>query len=140
MSSVAAAHTPSFLMRLVRRLRRGARVRPPGDDRDGDRPRYRRHHSDRLQHEQCRTSYLAGDNQNAYALGEAGLNSAMAVLAGPSSNALDPDTLPKCTSNETKYTDPNAQRTDQSTWRHDSYEGGTPAGAGRSPGRTPSGT
>jgi hypothetical protein len=49
----------------------------------------------------------------------------MAVLNLPTNNALDPDTLPKCTNNEKKYGDPAADRTDSSTWRHSTIDGGT---------------
>ena len=49
----------------------------------------------------------------------------MAVLNLPTNNALDPDTLPKCTNNEKKYSDPAADRTDTSSWRHSTIDGGT---------------
>jgi Tfp pilus assembly protein PilX len=61
----------------------------------------------------------------AYALAEAGINNSMAVLNLPTNNALDPETLPKCTTNEKKYTDPVASRTSTSTWQHSTIDGGT---------------
>jgi Tfp pilus assembly protein PilX len=125
MSSAAAAHLPSFVKRLARRLRGERGFVLPATIGMATVLGIAGTTAIVYSTSSARTSYLSSDNQNAYALGEAGLNSAMAVLAGPSSNALDPDTLPKCTSNETKYTDASAQRTDQSTWRHDSFPGGT---------------
>ena len=62
---------------------------------------------------------------NAFSLAEAGINNSMAILDLPTNNALDPDTLPKCTSNNTKYSDPTASRTSTSTWQHASYSGGS---------------
>ena len=67
----------------------------------------------------------SGSRQNAFSLAEAGINNVMAVLNLPTNNALDPDTLPKCTNNEKKYTDPAADRTDPSTWKHSTIGGGT---------------
>ena len=61
----------------------------------------------------------------AYALAEAGINNSMAVLNLPTNNALDPETLPKCTTNEKKYTDPAAVRTSTSTWQRSTIDGGT---------------
>ena len=49
----------------------------------------------------------------------------MAVLNLPTNNALDPDTLNKCTSNETKYGTTGSNPTSISSWRHDSYANGT---------------
>jgi hypothetical protein len=63
--------------------------------------------------------------QDAFTLSEAGINNAMAVLELPTNNALDPDTLPKCTTNETKYGSIGSIPTAQSTWRHNSYANGT---------------
>ena len=40
-------------------------------------------------------------------------------------DALDPDVLPACTSNSTKYSDPTAVRTSTSTWLHSTVGGGT---------------
>jgi hypothetical protein len=61
----------------------------------------------------------------SFNLAEAGINDVMSVLSLPSNNALDPDTLPKCTTNGTKYTASTAVRTATSTWRQSSYDGGT---------------
>jgi hypothetical protein len=58
-------------------------------------------------------------------MAESGVNNAMAVLDLPTNNALDPDTLPACTSNQTKYSDPTAQRTSISTWRHSTFPDGS---------------
>jgi len=49
----------------------------------------------------------------------------MAVLNVPTNNALDPDTLNKCTSNETKYGTPGSSPVSESSWRHDAYANGT---------------
>jgi hypothetical protein len=49
----------------------------------------------------------------------------MAVLNVPTNNALDPDALNKCTSNETKYGTPGSSPVSESTWRHDAYANGT---------------
>jgi len=62
---------------------------------------------------------------DAFSLAEAGINNAMAVLNVPTNNALDPDTLNKCTSNETKYGTPGSSPVAESTWRHDAYANGT---------------
>jgi hypothetical protein len=62
---------------------------------------------------------------NAFSLAESGINNTMAILNLPTNNALDPDTLPKCTSNNTKYSDPTATRTSTSTWLHSTYSGGS---------------
>jgi hypothetical protein len=67
----------------------------------------------------------SGSRQSAFTLAEAGINNLMAVLNLPTNNALDPETLPKCTNNEKKYSDPAADRTDTSTWRHSTIDGGT---------------
>jgi hypothetical protein len=56
---------------------------------------------------------------------EGGINNVMAVLNLPTNNALDPETLPKCTNNEKKYSDPAADRTNTSSWRHSTIDGGT---------------
>src|SRR3954471_5148218 len=61
----------------------------------------------------------SGTRQTAFSLAEAGVNDAMAVLNLPTNNALDPDMLNKCTTNETKYGAPGATATNESTWRHD---------------------
>jgi Tfp pilus assembly protein PilX len=63
--------------------------------------------------------------QSAFSLAEAGVNNSMAVLNLPTNNALDPETLPKCTNNEKKYSDPAADRTSTSGWRHSTIDGGT---------------
>ena len=63
--------------------------------------------------------------QSAFSLAEAGVNNSMAVLNLPTNNALDPDTLPKCTNNDKKYSDPAADRTSTSGWRHSTIDGGT---------------
>ena len=62
---------------------------------------------------------------NAFSLAESGINNSMAILDLPTNNALDPDTLPKCTSNNTKYSDPTANHTSTSTWLHAGYSGGS---------------
>jgi hypothetical protein len=67
----------------------------------------------------------SGSRQNAFTLAEAGVNNSMAVLNLPTNNALDPDTLNKCTTNETKYGTPGSNPTSISSWRHDSYANGT---------------
>ena len=67
----------------------------------------------------------SGSRQNAFTLAEAGINNAMAVLNLPTNNALDADTLNKCTSNETKYGTAGASPTSVSSWRHDSYADGS---------------
>jgi hypothetical protein len=66
-----------------------------------------------------------GARSSAFSLAESGINDAMAVLDLPTNNALDPDTLPACTTNATRYTDPSASRTSTSTWRHATLGGGT---------------
>jgi hypothetical protein len=63
--------------------------------------------------------------QTAFTLAESGINNSMAVLNLPTNNALDPDTLPKCTNNSTKYSDPTADRTSTSTWQHSTIAGGS---------------
>jgi hypothetical protein len=72
----------------------------------------------------------SGSRQSAFSLAEAGINNAMAVLNLPTNNALDPDTLPKCTNwplnQEQKYSaSDSAHRTDPSTWKHTTIDGGT---------------
>ncbi|HET7556027.1 MAG TPA: hypothetical protein VFJ75_10290, partial [Gaiellaceae bacterium] len=62
---------------------------------------------------------------SAFSLAEAGINNSMAVLNLPTNNALDPDTLPKCTTNDKKYSDPSAARTSTSTWQHSTIGGGS---------------
>ena len=62
---------------------------------------------------------------NAFSLAESGINNSMSILDLPTNNALDPDTLPKCTTNNTKYTDPSASRTSTSSWLHATYSGGS---------------
>jgi hypothetical protein len=63
--------------------------------------------------------------ESAFSLAEAGINNSMSVLNLPTNNALDPDTLPKCTTNDKKYSDPTATRTSTSTWRHSTIDGGS---------------
>ncbi len=63
--------------------------------------------------------------QSAFSLAESGMNNAMAVLNLPANNALDPDTLPKCTTNNTKYSDSTAVKTDPSTWNHSTFGTGS---------------
>jgi hypothetical protein len=72
-----------------------------------------------------RESAQTRSRQSAFSLAEAGVNNSMAVLNLPTNNALDPETLPKCTTNDKKYTDPAATRTSTSTWRHSTIDGGT---------------
>jgi hypothetical protein len=67
----------------------------------------------------------SGSRQNAFSLAEAGINNIMSVLNLPTNNALDPDVLPKCTNNGTKYSDSTADRTSTSTWQHATVGGGT---------------
>jgi hypothetical protein len=62
---------------------------------------------------------------SAFSLAEAGVNNSMSVLNLSTNNALDPETLPKCTNNEKKYSDAAADRTSTSTWRHSTIDGGT---------------
>jgi len=62
--------------------------------------------------------------QSAFSLAESGINNLMSILNLPTNNALDPDTLPKCTTNETKYSDSSANRTSTSTWLHATFDGG----------------
>jgi hypothetical protein len=62
--------------------------------------------------------------QSAFSLAESGINNLMSILNLPTNNALDPETLPKCTTNEKKYTDPSASRTSTSTWLHGTFAGG----------------
>src|SRR5919109_182101 len=62
---------------------------------------------------------------SAFSLAEAGINNIMAILELPTNNALDPDVLPACTTNGTKYSDPTATRTSTSTWLHATLGGGT---------------
>ena len=70
-------------------------------------------------------AYQSRASQNVAALAEAGLNDAFSVLNQPTNNALDPDTLPKCTTNDKQYTDPAAVRTSTATWLHGAADGGT---------------
>src|SRR6266550_681847 len=63
--------------------------------------------------------------QSTFSLAEAGMSNAMAVLNLSTNNALDPDTLPKCTTNDMKYTASGAVRTSVSTWMHSTINGGT---------------
>src|SRR5439155_1397020 len=56
---------------------------------------------------------------------ESAVNSSMAILSLPTNNALDPNTLPNCTTSATKYTDPTAIQTSTSTWLHSTYGSGT---------------
>ena len=67
----------------------------------------------------------SGSRTSAFSLAEAGINNTMSILMLPTNNALDPDLLPKCTSNNTKYSDPTASRTSTSTWLHATFGGGT---------------
>ena len=68
--------------------------------------------------------------QSTFSLAEAGMSNAMAVLNLPTNNALDPDTLPKCTTNDMKYTASGALRTSVSTWMHSTINGGTASWCG----------
>ncbi len=70
-------------------------------------------------------AYQSRSRGNAFSLAESGINNSMAILDLPTNNALDPDTLPKCTSNNTKYSDPTATHTSTSTWLHATYSGGS---------------
>lgn len=68
--------------------------------------------------------------QSTFSLAEAGIANAMAVLNFPTNNALDKDTLPKCTTNEMKYTASGAARTSVSTWSRATINGGTASWCG----------
>jgi hypothetical protein len=70
-------------------------------------------------------SYQSRSRQSAFSAAESGINNLMAILNLPTNNALDPDVLPKCTTNEKKYSDPAAVRTSISTWLHTSLAGGS---------------
>jgi Tfp pilus assembly protein PilX len=70
-------------------------------------------------------SSQTSSRSNAFDLAESGINNSMSILNLPTNNALDPDTLPKCTTNGTKYSDPTAIRTSTSTWLHASYADGS---------------
>ena len=70
-------------------------------------------------------SVQSRSRQSAFSMAESGINNSMAVLNLPTNNALDQDTLPACTSNQTKYSDPTAQRTSTSTWRHSTFPDGS---------------
>jgi len=70
-------------------------------------------------------SQQSSSRQSAFSLAEAGINNVMSVLNLPTNNALDPDTLPKCTNNGTKYSDPSADRTATSSWLHATVDGGS---------------
>lgn len=63
--------------------------------------------------------------QGASLLAAAGLNNALAVLNQPTNNAMLQRTLPACTSNNTKYSDPTAQRTALATWNQTPLDSGT---------------
>jgi hypothetical protein len=75
-------------------------------------------------------SQQSGARQSAFSLAEAGINNSMSILDLPTNNALDPDTLPKCTSNGTKYSDPAATRTSTSSWLQATVDGGSVAYCG----------
>jgi len=70
-------------------------------------------------------SSQTSSRSSAFDLAESGVNNSMSILNLPTNNALDPDTLPKCTTNGTKYSDPTAIRTSTSTWLHGTYGNGT---------------
>jgi Tfp pilus assembly protein PilX len=70
-------------------------------------------------------SSQTSSRSSAFDLSEAGINNAMSILNLPTNNALDPETLPQCTTNGTKYSDPTASRTSTSTWLHASYANGS---------------
>jgi Tfp pilus assembly protein PilX len=59
----------------------------------------------------ARSASGSDSNQKAFSLSEAALNNAMAVLANPTNNALDPDTLPKteATASSAQYEDGTAK-------------------------------
>jgi acetyltransferase-like isoleucine patch superfamily enzyme len=73
----------------------------------------------------AKESVQSRSRQSAFSMAESGINNSMAVLNLPTNNALDQDTLPPCTSNQTKYSDPTAQRTATSTWRHSTFPDGS---------------
>jgi hypothetical protein len=75
-------------------------------------------------------SQQSSSRQSAFTLAEAGINNVMSILNLPTNNALDPDTLPKCTNNGTKYSDATADRTSTSTWRTYTTSGGSVAYCG----------
>jgi Tfp pilus assembly protein PilX len=68
-------------------------------------------------------SSQTSSRSSAFDLAESGINNSMSILNLPTNNALDPDVLPKCTTNGTKYSDPTAIRTSTSTWLHGTYAG-----------------
>jgi hypothetical protein len=68
--------------------------------------------------------------QNTFSLAEAGMSNAMAVLNLATNNAMDADTLPKCTTNEKKYTASDAIRTSVSTWMRSTINGGSASWCG----------
>jgi hypothetical protein len=72
-----------------------------------------------------RESTQTRSRSSAFSLAESGINNSLAILNLPTNNALDPDVLPACTSNGTKYSDPTAVRTSTSTWLHSTVGGGT---------------
>src|SRR4029078_13188667 len=53
-------------------------------------------------------SQQSSSRQSAFTLAETGINNVRSILNLPTNNALDPDTLPKCTTNNTKYSDATA--------------------------------
>jgi Tfp pilus assembly protein PilX len=70
-------------------------------------------------------SSQTSSRSSAFDLAESGINNSMSILNLPTNNALDPDVLPQCTTNGTKYSDPTALRTSTSTWLHSTYGNGT---------------
>jgi hypothetical protein len=73
----------------------------------------------------AKQSTQSSSRQSAFSLAESGINNLMSILNLPANNALDPDTLPKCTTNNKKYSDPAAARTSTSTWLHATVGSGT---------------
>jgi Tfp pilus assembly protein PilX len=78
----------------------------------------------------ARTASRSSADKKAYALAEAGINDALAVLNLPSNNPMLQRTLPACTTNNTKYSNPAAQRTSVSTWSQASLSTGSVAWCG----------
>ena len=73
----------------------------------------------------AKESAQSRSRQSAFSMAESGINNSMAILNVTTNNALDPETLPACTSNQTKYSDPTAVRTSTSTWLHSTFPDGS---------------
>ena len=82
------------------------------------------HDRDRVLDLECEPVESEPVEEGTFSLAEAGMSNAMAVLNLATNNTLDPETLPKCTTNGKKYTAPDAARTSVSTWMHATIGGG----------------